>query len=666
MSHISFWAFICSAFAVFICNSATGQPGDLPGVSVHSFQEVAQALSGRLGGQWMVVHVMKPDSSNGTGLGPRWPSIREITDTRGLLAGCLLFMADEETRSTQTTSRRPVIGIVRRGALLWYHDFRGSPYAVDLMGLAITCIKDLNQDGSVEILTEWTTGFQKDLWIFSWDGMAGTMITPVDTLTGSQLSVDFRGSFSVIDYQGDGIWEIVAVEPGAMSGPDSIDVPEEDNITYSVFSWTGQRYERWEYPPPNPPSSIVPQDRVLCSVVATFGGVRDERQLCVLALSSSQQSKQMVTEFALELLGNGILVGTSRQHWMGFLREGVAVWRSTDVTGHNYLRPGESDSVFWVDCTQGFAAAPLRFFVRGWNGDYSEKLPIQENSFSGLTVGPWQPANRTALFDSVDVFLVRSADLHWITDPDRFSFYRDHFALVRSHLEAGRTTPAEQLLKQLSAAAARDSGGALSAEAVILVRQNAAWLLSQLALPGEPTITTLRPAMTLVDAGSFELRVTGTGFSDGVTVLWNGEPRTTTLVADTLLAATVTASDVAAAGTAEVSVRLADNRTSSTLQFSVVTALPTPLRPVLECVVQNSPASYTAWFGYKNENLVPVYIPVGGKNKFTPVPQDRGQTTVFDPGRQVRMFSVPFDGANLLWTLNGRTSTASKNSTRCR
>jgi hypothetical protein len=29
------------------------------------------------------------------------------------------------------------------------------------------------------------------------------------------------------------------------------------------------------------------------------------------------------------------------------------------------------------------------------------------------------------------------------------------------------------------------------------------------------------------------------------------------------------------------------------------------------------------------------------------------------------MFSVPFDGNNLVWTLAGRTSTASRNSARC-
>ncbi len=99
------------------------------------------------------------------------------------------------------------------------------------------------------------------------------------------------------------------------------------------------------------------------------------------------------------------------------------------------------------------------------------------------------------------------------------------------------------------------------------------------------------------------------------------------------------------------------------------------VKPVLECVVDNHDGTFTARFGYLNENTVAVTIPVGANNKFTPAPEDRGQTTLFQPGRvgqpgDVGAFSVVFDGSNLVWTLKGpdgstRTSTASSNSKRC-
>jgi len=95
-----------------------------------------------------------------------------------------------------------------------------------------------------------------------------------------------------------------------------------------------------------------------------------------------------------------------------------------------------------------------------------------------------------------------------------------------------------------------------------------------------------------------------------------------------------------------------------------------PVRPILECVVNNQDGTYTAHFGYLNENDESIEIPVGGDNKFTPSPQDRGQTTIFEPGRTEfypdSEFTVDFDGTNLVWTLEGpdgarRTSTASSN-----
>ena len=98
-----------------------------------------------------------------------------------------------------------------------------------------------------------------------------------------------------------------------------------------------------------------------------------------------------------------------------------------------------------------------------------------------------------------------------------------------------------------------------------------------------------------------------------------------------------------------------------------------PVRPILECVTQEGPSQYTAVYGYKNENAFPLIIPIGSRNKFTPLPQDRGQPTVFWPGRTPPdrgVFQVPFDGGDLVWTLKGpdgstRTATASSSSRRC-
>ena len=57
-------------------------------------------------------------------------------------------------------------------------------------------------------------------------------------------------------------------------------------------------------------------------------------------------------------------------------------------------------------------------------------------------------------------------------------------------------------------------------------------------------------------------------------------------------------------------------------------------------------------FGYLNETGSATTIPIGLKNAFLPLPINRGQPTVFQPGRQMGVFSVGFtQNQVLVWTL---------------
>ena len=87
--------------------------------------------------------------------------------------------------------------------------------------------------------------------------------------------------------------------------------------------------------------------------------------------------------------------------------------------------------------------------------------------------------------------------------------------------------------------------------------------------------------------------------------------------------------------------------------------------PILECVKYNSHGNYTAYFGYKNSYYEPLTIPLGFYNRFTQVPFDRGQNTIFQPGRGYKTFKVNFDGNPLVWMLSGRKVTATKDSKDC-
>ena len=69
-----------------------------------------------------------------------------------------------------------------------------------------------------------------------------------------------------------------------------------------------------------------------------------------------------------------------------------------------------------------------------------------------------------------------------------------------------------------------------------------------------PTISTLSPSSVAPGASAFTLTVNGSNFVSGSLVQWNGSSRTTTLLSTTQLTASILATDVAFAGTAQVTV----------------------------------------------------------------------------------------------------------------
>jgi hypothetical protein len=90
-------------------------------------------------------------------------------------------------------------------------------------------------------------------------------------------------------------------------------------------------------------------------------------------------------------------------------------------------------------------------------------------------------------------------------------------------------------------------------------------------VPTVPTITALSPASAIAGGEGFILTVNGINFVSGSVVRWNGSDRTTTFVSATQLTATILASDIAVAGTAQVTVfnPPPGGGTSNSLTFTV-------------------------------------------------------------------------------------------------
>jgi hypothetical protein len=89
-----------------------------------------------------------------------------------------------------------------------------------------------------------------------------------------------------------------------------------------------------------------------------------------------------------------------------------------------------------------------------------------------------------------------------------------------------------------------------------------------------PSLTTVSPSSATAGGSAFTLTVNGSNFVSGATVQWNGATRTTTFVNSTQVTAAIPASDIAVAGSAQVTVvnPAPGGGTSNALTFTINTA----------------------------------------------------------------------------------------------
>jgi hypothetical protein len=90
--------------------------------------------------------------------------------------------------------------------------------------------------------------------------------------------------------------------------------------------------------------------------------------------------------------------------------------------------------------------------------------------------------------------------------------------------------------------------------------------------PPPATLTSLSPSSAAAGGPAFTLTVNGSGFVSGATVRWNGADRTTVFINSGQLTAEIPASDIAAAGTAQVTVVNPGAAASNALPFTVTTS----------------------------------------------------------------------------------------------
>jgi hypothetical protein len=607
-----------------------------------------------------------------------YPLPYQLSDPYGTLAHTSIFTAIKESES----NCKGLIGIYKNGNILWDSDtiINCSDDFGNFNIISIYSVSDINRDGFVDILLSsiylGPTNYSaiQRLYAFSWDGNNGWLITDTDSEGKSIIqSLKSLGDFDLVDVNGDGIYEITA---------DWYLNEEDRNYRTITHYWNGSKYIYDPSKPQPQPYDFLVQNNIDVSLKSTVQKI-DSLYIYNYLLHNLPTSKQEIQSFYLKLncdtIYNNIkpvnwFFGANGElHFFGCLEHPGLFYDSV-----NFIKPNNFENF-------NIYSARLPSIIQSYIQAYNRTPPIEDtvkgvfisfddlennlisNSKKVFTVGPslnLYLIGNIEIIDSLLSYIYHSYQLGWIANQTTTDKYDSLFNLAKTQLQQNNNNAARTTLQTVLQEVDIDSTNNLTSEAYALIKYNTEYLLSKLSEQSVLDISLINPAMSLVNPGSFTMEVKGTGFTANSTVYFNGSVRATTFISDSVLNAQILSTDVSVAG--NFPVWISDGTTNSdTLIYKVVSTLPQPVRPVLECVRNNGDGTYTAFFGYKNDNNVSVYIPVGNKNKFTPTPQDRGQTRVFESGRHYKVFTVNFNGSNLVWTLNGRTSTASSNSAPC-
>ncbi|MBL8205911.1 MAG: hypothetical protein JNM09_16875 [Blastocatellia bacterium] len=156
----------------------------------------------------------------------------------------------------------------------------------------------------------------------------------------------------------------------------------------------------------------------------------------------------------------------------------------------------------------------------------------------------------------------------------------------------------------------------VAADASLLPAPNTAALDVPINNP-VPTLTSISPTAAIAGSSAFTLTVNGTNFNSTSKVRWNGAERATTLVSATQLTAAITAADILAAGSANVTVNnpAPGGGTTSATGFTINNPVPTLTSLEPSSVIAGS-AGFTLMLNGTGFNASSV-VQVGGANRTT-------------------------------------------------
>jgi hypothetical protein len=397
-------------------------------------------------------------------LSKSWVVKKGFYDPYGTLKDAFIFtaIAPIQKNGTQPNS---FIGVYKNGKIIWQSKSEIPP-SVDA---EIPIIKDLNNDGRVDIVTQWNRsmrGGYTGLWIYSWDGQTGERTNRIVKGGYSNIKINDY-SLQFVDIQPDGILEITG--------------KNLENKTV-VYSWNGKAYVNLGDSLPHP----LPRNRVKAELHARVTSSNDHLQFHY-QIHVKKNSLQSLEQFAVKNYSHKEPIHDIKpaKWYFSHLRHRLVTWQISpmfDPILPNVLHPGDTDSLFVITSTG--LPRPGTFYLKGNNGNISVNTEdLVTNSVKGTTLCPYDPPDP---FDAVAFtnrflsFTSQACNLKWIDNKGICQSLQAKLKNVQKQISKGKTKTAINDLQAFLNEVEAQKGKHLTGEGYGLLYFNGVYLLKKL------------------------------------------------------------------------------------------------------------------------------------------------------------------------------------------
>jgi hypothetical protein len=340
-------------------------------------------------------------------------------------------------------------------------------------------ISDINQDGKVEILIEWTE--KEDInsnliWIFSWDGINTASIYQKRESGVSNL----ENVEDIVDLDGDGIMELIG-----MKGTDP------NNMIQVTYSWNGSLYGQWQNGPQIGQMKNTRADN--CQVTVSSSSIKEDTLFAYnYTIANNISSKQSLKYFLVA--DNAVNTSANPpSDWKSGRLKRNKLSSFIGLSDSNWIKPGRILSGFQLKSTglpgimNYYIQAPYNIIKPDDTVPSDLELwflsNVYNNSFKGTTISPVDVSNSFIPLNYLDTltnYATQSRSLGWIKDQATTNKYLGYFSSARTNLiqhdSAGTRTVLSQVLRDVDV----DSTALLTSEAYALLRFNTEYLISKL------------------------------------------------------------------------------------------------------------------------------------------------------------------------------------------